>query len=202
MIIPGAKRIANTYWESEEVLRLSQEILGCYLATNINGEFCYGRIVETEAYEGINDKAAHVFDDRKTERTKVMYGKSGHAYIYLCYGMHHLLNIVTAPEGIPHAILIRGIEPVLGEEIMALRSNKKVGDKRIGRGPGNVSKAMGLHYKMTGVSLDSEHIGIFKPDEFPHFNIIRGSRIGVAYAKEDALRPNRFWIENNPHVSK
>lgn len=202
MIIPDAKRIENEYWKSEEVLRLSQEILGCYLATEIDGALCVARIVETEAYEGIDDKAAHVFGDKKTERTKIMYGKPGHAYIYLCYGVHHLLNIVTAPEGIPHAILIRAVEPIIGEEIMAKRSKKKIGDKRIGSGPGNVSKAMGLHYKMTGISLESPQIGIFKPNIFPHFNIIRGSRIGVAYAKEDALRPNRFWIENNPHLSK
>lgn len=202
MIIPDAKLIPHTYWLRKDVLQLAQDLLGCYLATKIDGVLSYGRIVEVEAYEGVNDRAAHVYGDKKTARTETMYQTGGHAYVYLCYGIHHLLNVVTATEGTPHAILIRGVEPVFGEEIMAERSNKKIGDQRIGRGPGNVSKALGITRDWDGKVLDGAELSLWRPNHFPKIKMERGARIGVAYAQEDALRANRFWIENNPHVSK
>lgn len=167
MIIKGAKLLSPQFWSGTDVISLAQNALGLIIATNIDGQLTYGRIVETEAYEGEEDKAAHVYGGKKTKRTVVMYGPPGHAYVYLNYGIHYLMNIVTGPESIPHAVLIRGIEPLFGVRKMAERSKKEINDPRIGRGPGNATKALGITIAQNGLRLDGTAIGIYVPMYFP-----------------------------------
>ena len=144
-----------------------------------------------EAYNGIIDKASHAFGGRRTRRNEMMYAEGGVAYVFLCYGIHHLFNIVTHNKQIPHAILIRGLEPLLGIDEMLVRTGKKQLDNSLTRGPGNLSKAMGLLTSHSGSSLVGNEL--FISDD--------GFTIGVAYAGKDALLPYRFYIKGNPFVS-
>jgi DNA-3-methyladenine glycosylase len=160
-------------------------------------------IVETEAYTGEGDKAAHVYGGKRTKRTETMYGEAGHAYIYLCYGMHHLLNVVTNAKNVPHAVLIRALAPLEGIGLMMERRHKTKQDPSLTRGPGSLCQALGIHYGQNGASLLGDLIWIEdRGISIPKDQIESGPRIGVAYAQEDALLPYRFWIKGNPHVSK
>ena len=139
--------------------KIAKELLGKVLVTNWNNEYTSGRIVETEAYEGEIDRASHASKGR-TKRTEVMFGEGGKAYVYLCYGIHQMFNIVTNKEDIPHAILIRGVEPLEGIDIMLRRTNKKKPDPGLGKGPGNVGRAFGFHTSQCGQLLDSNELYI------------------------------------------
>lgn len=159
-------------------------------------------IVETEAYAGITDKASHAYGNRKTARTEVMFREGGIAYIYLCYGIHHLFNVVTNIEGVPHAALIRGIEPLEGIEYMLERRNKIKIDYSLGNGPGSLSKSMGIHSGLSGLSLSENTIWIEdRNTPISAENILSSPRVGVGYAQEDALLPYRFRVKNNPWTS-
>src|SRR6195952_208037 len=153
-------KMPEAFYQREDVIKISRELLGKLLVTNFNGLLTSGRIVETEAYNGVIDKASHAFGGRRTRRTEVMFGIGGTAYVYLIYGIHHMFNVVTNGHGIPHAILIRGIEPVEGKDIMMERMHKTVFNKTIGKGPGNVAKALGIETSFTGHSLISDEIFI------------------------------------------
>jgi DNA-3-methyladenine glycosylase len=184
------------------VLRIAKDLLGKILVTNWKGIITSGRIVELEAYAGVIDKASHASGGRRTARTEVMYSEGGYAYVYLCYGIHHLFNVVTNSKDIPHAILIRALEPVEGIEEMLLRTGKKKLDHTLTRGPGNVSKALGILTKHTGMSLLGEKIFITDDSgQFSKNQIGVSPRIGVDYAGKDALLPYRFYIKGNPFVS-
>jgi DNA-3-methyladenine glycosylase len=171
------------------------------LVTNWNGEYTVGRIVETEAYEGETDRASHASKGR-TPRTEVMFGEGGKAYVYLCYGIHQMFNIVTSREGIPHAILIRAVEPMEGIDIMLERTGKNKLDHTLTRGPGNVGKAFGFHTSQCGLSLTSDELYIaddgFKVTEE---RIGASPRIGVDYAGAHAEWHYRFFIKGNTYVS-
>ncbi len=197
------EKITDAFYQREDVLKISRELLGKLLVTNFNGLLTSGRIVETEAYNGINDKASHAFGGRRTRRTEVMFGAGGFAYVYLCYGIHHMFNIVTNDHGIPHAILVRGIEPVEGKNIMLERMHKTIFNKTVGKGPGNVAKALGIQTIHTGYSLMSDELFI-ADDGFvvKESQIIASPRIGVDYAGEDAKLLYRFFIKDNPFVSR
>jgi DNA-3-methyladenine glycosylase len=196
------KKLPASFYHRTNVITIAKELLGKLLVTSFNGELTTGRIVETEAYNGIGDKASHAYGGRRTKRTEIMYAPGGIAYVYLCYGIHHLFNVVTNAQDTPHAILVRGIEPVTGIAIMLERMKKEKADYTIGRGPGNVSKALGIDTKHTSLSLLSDEIYIaddgtkVKPSQ-----IVASPRIGVDYAAEDALLPYRFYIKANPYVS-
>jgi DNA-3-methyladenine glycosylase len=124
-----------------------------------------------------------------------MYYKGGVAYIYLCYGVHSLFNVVTNIEGVPDAILIRGIKPMIGKEIMSLRTNKITITPFSGKGPGLVSKLLGIHYSLSGENLTGNKIWIEdRNTQFDKTKIIQTTRIGVAYAGKDALLPYRFYL--------
>ncbi|HQW03592.1 MAG TPA: DNA-3-methyladenine glycosylase, partial [Saprospiraceae bacterium] len=142
--MPAGKRLPQAYYQSLEVTALAKDLLGKYLVTEINGIRCSGKIVETEAYRGPDDKACHAYNNRRTPRTEVMYKSGGVAYIYICYGMHHLMNIVTGPKDNAHAVLIRALEPAEGVETMAERRQMQASDFRLTKGPGALSLAMGL----------------------------------------------------------
>ena len=195
------KKLPLSFYLRKDVLKISKELLGKILVTNWDGELTSGRIVETEAYAGEIDRASHAFRG-KTPRTQVMYGQGGTAYVYLCYGIHQMFNIVTNAEGIPHAILIRGIEPVSGIETMLRRTGKKKLDETLTRGPGNVGKAFGFHTSQCGNLLTSD--GLFIADD--GFKVTPGfigtsPRIGVDYAGEHAEWHYRFFIKGNKYVS-
>ena len=190
------------FYHRRNVVQIARELLGKVLVTNGKGTITSGRIVECEAYAGVIDKASHASGGRRTPRNEIMYGDGGYAYVYLCYGIHHLFNVVTNSREIPHAILIRALEPLEGIEEMLLRTNKKKLDHTLTRGPGNVSKALGISTKHTGTSLLGDKI--FIADDSAKFNkkeVEASPRIGVDYAGQDALLPYRFYIKGNPFVS-
>jgi DNA-3-methyladenine glycosylase len=195
-------KLPLSFFQRKNVLTIAKELLGKIIVTNFDNILTAARIVETEAYNGAIDKASHAFGNRRTNRTEVMFGEGGLAYVYLCYGIHHLFNVVTNIKDTPHAVLIRAVEPITGIEDMLIRTNKHVIDYTLTKGPGNVSKALGIHTKHTGVSLLSDELFIaddgykVKPSQ-----ILATARIGVDYAGDDALLPYRFIIKDNPYVS-
>ncbi len=196
------KIVPVSFFTRPDVAIIAKELLGKCLASNFDGNLTVLRIVESEAYNGAIDKASHAYNNRKTNRTKVMYEKGGAAYVYLCYGIHQMFNIVTNIENVPHAILIRGGEPVSGIEIMALRTNKKTTDTTLSRGPGNVCKALGINTEHSGFALNSEEIFIYDDGvKINDKNVGISPRIGVDYSGEDALLPYRFYIKGNAYVS-
>lgn len=183
---------------SEDVLHLARELIGYELHTFIHGRHCSGIISETEAYAGVHDRASHAWGGRRTERTKVMYKKGGIAYVYFTYGMHYLFNIVTGPEEVPHAILIRAIWPQIGLEIMQQRRKNKP-FQLLANGPAKLCQAMGIDLQQNGVEIGSSIIWLGRKHVIEPANIIAGPRVGVDYAGEDALLPYRFvWV--NPSL--
>lgn len=195
-------RIDLNFYTSSDVVCLAQILLGKVLCTKVNGKFTSGIISETEAYAGITDKASHAFGDRRTSRTEVMYASGGHAYVYLCYGIHSLFNIVTSIQNEPHAILVRSVIPLIGKRFMAERKRKEIISLKDAVGPGNVCKVMGISLihntlpllpseNQDCIWLQDEGIEISKND----FSV--SSRIGVAYAQEDANLPYRFLLNKN-----
>lgn len=199
---PEAKLLDAHFYLQNNVTLIAQQLLGKIIITYFDGVVTAGRIVETEAYEGITDKASHAYNARRTLRTEVMYANGGVAYVYLCYGIHHLFNVVTNVEGIPHAVLIRAIEPVLGIEYMLQRTGRIKPDFNFTSGPGNVSKALKITTALSGASLIAGNLLILD-DAFsiPKKNIIATPRIGVSYAGKHAAWPYRFFIKNNAYVS-
>lgn len=195
------QKLPESFYLRDDVVKITRELLGKVLVTNWNNEFTSGRIVEAEAYAGDKDRASHAFKG-KTPRTSVMFEDGGTAYVYLCYGIHEMFNIVTNKSGTPHAILIRGVEPIEGIDFMLRRTGKKVLNETLTRGPGNVGKAFGLHRSQSGLSLQSEELYIaddgYKVDKKL---IVASPRIGVDYAGDDALLDYRFSIKGNRFVS-
>src|ERR1700761_9208875 len=196
-------KLPKSFYLGNDVVAISKDLLGKYLFTCIDGLLTGGYIVETEAYNGVVDKASHAYGNRITPRTKIMFEEGGTAYIYLCYGIHEMFNIVTSTEGHAQAILIRAIEPTDGiETILARRNTDKV-KPNITAGPGSTAKALGIDRKLNGISLQSDSLWIedrgliFTDDQ-----IAAVPRIGVAYAGEDALLPYRFYVKGNIYVSK
>ena len=170
---------------------------------NINNFITSGIIVETEAYAGINDRASHAYNNKRTQRTEITYQKGGIAYIYLCYGMYYLFNVITNIEDVPHAVLIRAIEPLDGINEMQRRRKIKSKKYNLTNGPGKLSLALGIDKSFNGESLLLDKIWI--QDNGIKFNkkdILSSPRIGVDYAKEDANLPYRFYINNNKWLSK
>jgi len=196
------KKLPLSFYQRNNVLEIAKDLLGKLLVTKFDDITTSARIVEVEAYAGVNDKASHAVGGRRTERNEIMYAKGGFTYVYLCYGIHHLFNVVTNEKNIPHAILIRGVEPLKGINKMLERTGKEKLDKTLTRGPGNVSKALGIHTTHSGMSLLSKEIFI-ADDGFIYSKkeIASSPRIGVDYAGDHALLPYRFYIKGNPFVS-
>jgi DNA-3-methyladenine glycosylase len=200
--VKGVKKLDSAFYNRKDVTKIARELLGKILVSRFDGLLTAGRIVETEAYAGIVDKASHAYGGRRTERTEVLYRPGGSAYIYLCYGIHHLFNVVTNLEDVPHAVLIRAVEPMEGIDVMLQRTGKKKLDNSLTRGPGNVSKALGLYRHHTGSSLSSDEIFIGDDGyKVSKKDISHTKRIGVDYAAEDAELPYRFVVKGNPYVS-
>lgn len=195
-------RLDLSFYQQNNVLKVARALLGKIMVTHFNNELTAARIVETEAYNGISDKASHAFGERRTKRTETMYQQGGTAYVYLCYGIHNLFNVVTNAKDIPHAVLIRGAEPLFGLDTMLKRMGKLKGDEAITRGPGNLSKALGINRLHNNVDLLSGVIYLIDDGFKPALNKIAASpRIGVSYAGEDAFLPYRFYLKGNAFVS-
>ena len=197
------RKISIDFYQRSNVIQIAKELLGKILVTKWNSIETSGRIVEVEAYNGAIDKASHAFGGRRTNRNEIMYGDGGFAYVYLCYGIHHLFNVVTNKKETPHAILIRALDPLKGIDVMLERTGKEKLDNTLTKGPGNVSKALGISFKQhNGHSLLSKDLFIAEDDFVLNKKDIGASpRIGVDYAGEDARLPYRFYIKGNPFVS-
>ena len=196
-------KLAYSFYQNTDVNDLAVQLLGKLLFTRIDGELTGGVIVETEAYKGIEDKASHAYGGRFTNRTQVIYEEGGLSYVYLCYGIHHLFNVVTAPKGIPHAVLIRGIEPVQGIDIMLRRRSMAILKPNITAGPGALSKAMGIDKGLNAKDLLGDEIWIEDSGiVFPGDQIVSSARVGVDYAEYHALLPWRYYIRGNKFVCK
>ena len=189
-------KIPLSFYRNPDTLELAQRLLGKYLFSRTdNDRISAGIISETEAYLGAGDRASHAWNNRKTLRTQTMFLQGGVAYVYLCYGIHHLFNIVTHKQEIPHAILIRGLIPVIGKEIMQERNGKTLPIHL--NGPGKLTKALGIHTRHDRTALDEDTIWLEDRNiSIPPENIIVGPRIGVDYAGEDASLPYRFCIKD------
>lgn len=179
-----------------DVLEVSKSLLGKRLCTNINGKLTGGIICETEAYKGVIDKAAHSYGNKRTKRTETMFLEGGIAYVYLCYGIHHLFNIVVDQKDIPEAVLIRGIIPDTGIPTILKRRKRNKVDSRICIGPGKVSQALAISTADDNIPIDGNRIWVEESGISINSADIKASpRIGVDYAEEDALLPYRFTIE-------
>ncbi|SKD09786.1 DNA-3-methyladenine glycosylase [Chitinophaga ginsengisegetis] len=194
-------KLKHEFYQQHEVTTIAKQLLGKILVTHINGVRTAGMIVETEAYAGSGDRASHAWNNRRTKRTEVMYKPGGFAYVYLCYGIHYLFNVVTNIEDTPHAVLIRALQPVDGIEMMKQRYNNKPSVK-LTAGPGSLCKAMGIDAGLNGESLTGKKVWIESGKGIPEDAITVSTRVGVQYAGEDAYLPYRFSIKNNDWVSK
>ncbi|TCD24722.1 DNA-3-methyladenine glycosylase [Pedobacter psychrodurus] len=196
-------KLKEDYYLNEDVVSLAKDLLGKILYTRINNEITAGIIVETEGYFGIKDKASHAYGGRRTNRTETMYGSGGIAYVYLCYGMHNLFNIVSSKENDPHAVLIRGIEPLIGIDIIEQRRNMPHTKGAISAGPGSAAKALGIDKTFNAKNLTGDEIWIEDHAiRYQDEDIAATPRVGIAYAKEHALLPWRFFLKGNKYVSK
>ena len=196
-------KLKEEYYLNEDVVSLAKDLLGKILYTKIDNEITAGIIVETEAYFGVKDKASHAYGGRRTNRTETMYSNGGIAYVYLCYGMHNLFNIVSSKENDPHAVLIRGIEPLVGIDIIEQRRNMAHTKGVISAGPGSAAKALGIDKTFNAKNLTGDEIWI--EDHAIRYldeDIAATPRVGIAYAKEHALLPWRFFVKGNKYVSK
>ena len=215
--IAEGERLPLGFYTRTDVVQIARDLLGKILVTEFDGLRTAGRITETEAYRAPDDRACHAFANRRTGRTEVMFHEGGRAYIYLCYGIHHLFNVVTAPENTAHAVLIRAVEPIEGVEVMLRRRDlikqnssqlyqRTTKDfQRAATGPGALSQALGLTTKWTGQSFFAPDSPVWvedRGDVILENEIAAGKRIGVDYAGECAEWPWRFWLKNSPFVKK
>ncbi len=185
-----------SYYLNPDVVFLAKDLIGKTLCTKIDNKLTCGIITETEAYAGVTDKASHAYGERRTNRTETMYSNGGVSYVYLCYGIHRLFNIVTNQKDIPHAILIRAIYPTTGIDEIVKRRGVKF-SKTLCVGPGKVAQALGIDLLHNNLSLTGKKIWLRDDGVLINKKDIQvGPRIGVDYAGNDALLPYRFWTTN------
>ena len=190
--------LPRSFYEGR-VLDVAPALVGKLLVHRLPEGVVAGRIVECEAYRGPEDLAAHSSGGRRTRRTEVMFGPPGHAYLFLLYGMHWAFNVVVGPEGHPHAILVRAVEPVLGAPWMAARRGLEAGDVRLTNGPGKLCAALGLDAAAYGVDLCGPDL--FLAEGEARARVARSPRINVDYAGAWARKPWRFYESGNRYVS-
>lgn len=198
------KQIDIDFFARTDVVQISQELVGKILSTKINGLITKGLITETEAYAGVTDQASHAYGGKRTARTEVMFGEPGISYVYLCYGVHSLFNIVTNQAGVPHAVLIRGVYPIEGIATMIERRGRNTNLRTIANGPGKVCSALGIDYSIHNrVKLNSGSIWVEETSlKIAKEELQIGPRIGVDYAGKDALLPYRFLLKKPEHFVK
>ncbi len=196
-------KLPLSFYQRDDVVLIARELLGKHLFTNINGELTGGIIVETEAYKGPEDRGSHAFNHRRTPRNEMMYNAGGIIYMYICYGIHDMLNIVTGSESMSHAVLIRAIEPTVGIDIMRDRRNIYKEDKRLCKGPGALAQALGLNKSHNGIDLNEDKIWIEDhPLEINHDEVIASARVGMNFDGPYKTIPWRFYIKGNQYVSR
>ena len=195
-------KLAREFYLRENTITVARELLGKLLVVAADdGKRVSGMIVETEAYLGVTDRAAHSYGGRRTARNEVMYGGGGHAYVYFIYGMYFQFNVVTGPADHPQAVLIRALEPVEGIDIMRARRGE-MKDRNLSSAPGKLCIAMGIDRGLNGEDLLAEKVWLEDYRKVPPKQVAVGKRIGIDYAGEYAEKPWRFWVRGNPYVSK
>jgi DNA-3-methyladenine glycosylase len=195
-------KLNEDFYQRDDVVRIARELLGKVLFTRIAGVTTAGIIVETEAYSW-RERGCHAYGARKTPRNSVMFQKGGFAYVYLCYGMHHLFNVVTNREDTPEAVLVRAVEPLKGMDEMRLRRSILKNEFHLTSGPGKLTKALGIGRTFNGKYLLDNEIWIEDSGmKVPRRKIVASERIGIDYAGDDARLPWRFSIDGNAWVSK
>ena len=197
-----SQKLPREFYTRADVLEVARDLLGKKLVVPArNGARVAGLIVETESYRGPEDRASHAWNGRRTNRTETMYGIGGTAYVYFVYGMYNQFNVVTNVEDAPHAVLIRALEPVEGIEVMRKRRQGQP-DHNLTTGPGKLSIAMGIDRKLDAADLLGDRVWLEQGRTIPRSQIASGPRIGIDYAEEWIEKPWRFWIRDNPFVSR
>lgn len=199
------KTLGNNFFKRDTV-EVAKNLLGKKIIRNISGNFFCAKIVETEAYLGLEDRACHSYGGNITKRNEILYKEGGTIYVYLIYGMYNLLNIVTKSEIYPEAVLIRAVEPIENFDDFAINRFGKIykdlssyQKKNLTNGPGKLTMAMEIDRSLNGKILSQDYLYIEEGEDVR--NIIETKRIGIDYAGEDANLPLRFYIEDNPYVS-
>ena len=195
--------LPQTYYLDEDVVALARDLIGKHLYVRTEGVLTGGIIVETEAYRGPEDTGAHSFNHRRTARNEIMYSPGGVVYMYICYGIHDMLNIVTGPAHCAHAVLIRALQPTVGLETMRERRTVRHEDPRLCRGPGALAKALALKKVHNGSSLQGPEIWIEDQGlSYPDTEVVAGPRIGLNIAEPYKSIPWRFYVRGNVYVSR
>ncbi len=206
MSLPRKRRFAKPLGRSfyaRDVLEVAPACIGKLLVHETPDGVLAGRIVETEAYRGPEDRAAHSYGGRRTTRTEAMFGPPGHAYVFFVYGMHWHVNLVTSAPGMPHAVLIRAVEPVAGAEFMAARRHRNTTSRDLTNGPGKLCKALGIDGALYGCDLTRGPLYLAEPRSgSPVARISRSPRIGIDYAGAFRDRPWRYFETQSPYVSR
>lgn len=198
------KLIDKEYYLNPDVVGLAKSLLGKIIVSKVDNHITSGIIIETEAYKAPEDRASHAFNNRRTPRTSTMFMEGGHAYVYICYGIHHLFNVITAVEGIPHAVLIRALEPLDGLDHMLIRRKMSSLNFTITKGPGSLSQALGITQNLNATKLYDRKspIQLFESNQkYSDSQIGISKRIGVESSGESASLPYRFYVKGNVYVS-
>ena len=202
LIKPSQRKLPKEFYTRSNVLVIARELLGKLLVVpHESGKRVSGMIVEVEAYRGPEDRASHAYGGRRTRRTETMYQSGGLAYVYFVYGMYNQFNVVTNTRDIPHAILVRALEPVEGLEIMRTRRHQQP-DRNLTNGPGKLCIALGIDRQLDKADLLGDRVWIEDYLKVSRGRILKGPRIGVDYAGEWVETPWRFWIKGNEYVSR
>lgn len=190
-------KLPQSFYLEEDVVAVSRQLIGKLLCSRLDGQLCKAIITETEAYAGETDRASHAYGGRRTARTATLYEPGGRAYVYLCYGIHHLFNVVTNKAGVPHAVLVRAVLPHTGTEILHRRRRGRKNDKHWLTGPGKVSQGLGITTRQDALSLQGRRLWLEDAGiTVPATAITSGPRVGVDYAGKDAQLPYRFRLTN------
>jgi DNA-3-methyladenine glycosylase len=196
-------KLPKSFYQRDDTLAIAKELIGKLLITNIAGELTGGLIIETEAYMGPIDRGSHAFNNKRTPRNDTMYSEGGQVYMYICYGIHDMLNIVTGKEGSPHAILIRAIQPTIGWDIIKRRRNLYNQDYRLCQGPGSLAKSLALTKVHNGLDLNGDIIWVEDTHSaYPDKDIIAAARVGMNFEGPYKNIPWRFLVKNNKYVSR
>ena len=198
----ASAKLPREFYTRTNVLTVARELLGKLLVVPAPDRTrVSGIIVETEAYRGPLDRASHAYGGRRTKRTETMYGIGGTVYIFFVYGMYNQFNVVTNGEDVPHAVLVRALEPVEGIELMRQRRHRQP-DRNLTNGPGKLCIAMGIDRSLDRANLLGNDVWLEAGEEIPLRRIASGPRIGIDYAEQWVDKPWRFWVKENPNVSR
>ncbi len=203
--ITDLEKIDKSFYR-RETEKVARNLLGKYLIRKNPEGITGGKIVETEAYLGERDPASHSAEGNVTERTEIMFGPPGHAYVYLIYGMYHCFNVITEDEGKPESVFIRAIEPIYGINLMKKRRNIQIKNEdepiELTNGPGKLCIAMDIDDKMNGIDLLNDELFLAESGKSESFDILKAKRINIDYADEAKEWKLRYLIDGNPYLSK